>query len=232
MAEIVLGRPNDRIALPIRQAICFGRTGAPVFWIQEGVLKQRAPACRLIIPIAATQPDGSVHFSRVSVSKLSTPLALPKGTLSVEADPHFEVLHSTPEMELAATESIQVTRVEWAASSQGPMGARRLIDEGLKSLKGPDRYAVEFRLRYYHAQVLYRDKDYSESAAEADWALACVTRRESLLASVYQLLMYDYAAIKDIPMSIWDAKSELIAETQHGTRTQISLSASSWLASH
>jgi tetratricopeptide (TPR) repeat protein len=189
------------------------RAGAPqlsVQWTQEGkslncAILQEAPAYRLTLPIRIRFQDGTAVVREVEVRDPRTELnlAVTGRVEGVDLDPDYEVFHAEPESKAEA-----LALRFWAKGNVLQMRGKNAqaieaFEEGLRNLPTPDRYGVEFQLRFTLARVHQRAGRLPEAKREYDAALACPLRRANDLPWLYVRLAEIAKTQKDSDRLTW-----------------------------
>jgi hypothetical protein len=216
--------------------------GAPslaVKWSQSGSdlsgsLIQIAEIYRFHVSLAIRTEDGKEQRIRMEVPGANTPFHVKVAgrVTAVAIDPDFELLHYAAELESEVKALLDPIRANWYFVAGQAMDAVAIVQKDLKQLPQPDRYGVEFVLRYYNAQILEFNKKYPEAIAEVQAALNCTTRREYMVPECNQLLMKLAVENGDLNLARQAARSAIQSEKTLGQSTAISMVAQEWLRQH
>jgi aminopeptidase N len=220
----------------------YTRPGAPLLdfsWHQQGdqlsvVIKQTAPAYRLTVPLCIRFESGRVEVEEVKTASTESPFSFPAKDKVAEVllDPHFQVLHFTPDSKAQADVLTPATKAEWLGNKGDFMNAANTLALAEKVLKDADPFGLEFSVRYHLAQFKYRMGDNVSAKKEADLALACPAKIDKYLPLLLQLLMYIDEKNKDDAGARWAATALVQAEKRMGQRTSLTQTAEDWLAKH
>ncbi|HEX8161245.1 MAG TPA: M1 family aminopeptidase [Pyrinomonadaceae bacterium] len=190
----------------------FERAGAPdwrLTWKQEGAtlrgaVSQSPPYYRAAVEVRVAG-DGRRELTRaLEIRGARTEFAAPVNfsARSVVVDPHFLVLHWTPEYRAEAEALAGYTRANKLRSEGKNDEAQAVLAAALAHTPVPDLYDAEFLLRYSLARSLVAQKKWGEARAQLEAALASPTRRPNLLPWAYYLLartakeLHDEAALR------------------------------------
>jgi len=200
----------------------FDRTGAPdvaVEWAPSGrtargAIVQRGAPYRLDIEVALIGARDSVT-KRIAIDGARTPFAFdaPFDIERIELDPHFEILHWTPEYRAEAEAFVDYTRASAQLSAGDAKAAEALFVAGLERAPANERYGVRFRLELGYARVLRDRGDLAQAKAHLTAALGAPVRPADYLPWAYARLAqiaseeHDQAAVVRYAQAAIDAEA-------------------------
>lgn len=210
----------------------FERTGAPdwkLTWKQEsktlrGTITQQPPFYLASVEIEAANTDGSRRTTRtVEITGTQTEFVwkLDFQVKSVELDPHFLVLHWTPEYQAEATDLAEYTKANLKRTQGKFDEAQKDFLSALERIPSPDRYGAEFTVRYGLARVLMSQKKWSEARTQLETAVACPTRRAEILPRAYLQLARAAKELKDEVTLKRAVNAAISADSAIGGRTGV-----------
>jgi len=173
----------------------FEQTGAPdwrLAWEQvgktlRGTIYQDAPYYRATLDILAESKTRQQIVKTVEVSGPRTDFTWSADfpVSSMTLDPHFLVLHWTPEYRAQANALAAVTRGydKFATGKSGE--AYKELETGLDHVPDPDHYGVRFELEFSLARLLIKDDKNEEAKQHLLKALASPSFRSEDLPWVY-----------------------------------------------
>lgn len=174
----------------------FERPGLPVVWTtwnQTGDaitvdLHQSNPLYHLHMPLVLTFKDGATKRRNVDFDTESASVTIKdtRSLLSAELDPNHETLHSTPKLRDRAKALQTYEQVDFFDSLLGKRLERNqaLID-ALDNLPKPDKYGVEFHLRFTLGGNLRTQGKLKEAREQLERALACPVRNDDFVPLAY-----------------------------------------------
>jgi len=196
----------DQFALAVKQGAgvridrffseWFDRTGAPgwqVTWRQSrgGMLRieitQSPPYYRVSTEVEVRSTDFRRLARKIEIRDERTEIAMPVDfrVQSVVLDPHYLVLHQTPEYSAEAS----VLATYYMAGNEREQGklaeAEGRLKKGLNQLTEPDLNGARFMYEYGLAQISSQRKMPKEARKHLEAALASPTRRADKLPWVY-----------------------------------------------
>lgn len=185
----------------------FERTGAPdwkLTWKQagpalHGAITQTAPYYRASVEIEAGGKHNQKLIRTVEVNGPETKFDWPIDfeVESVELDPHFHLLHWTPQYRAEATALINWTRGIDMLANNKLEEALRQFNDGLQQVPSRDVYGVRFELEYGIARVLIKQTKMEEAREHLKLALASPSQRAEDLPWVYAALATVASALHD-----------------------------------
>jgi aminopeptidase N len=201
----------------------FARTGAPdwsVEWSQagdrvSGVIAQRGEPYDLELDVQLTGARGETVTRRVSIAGATTRFDVAAGfpVRQVELDPHYTVLHWTPEYRAEAEALVDVTRARSRFSAGDPAAAAAIYADALATrVPADDRYGVRFSLELGYGDMLRRQDKLAEAKTHLLAALEAPVKPASRLPWAYVLLARIAAAEKDAAALATYAKAATDAE--------------------
>jgi hypothetical protein len=176
----------------------FQRTGAPewqIDWNQngadlEGMITQTAPYYRATLDVLVTGKEGQHELHSVEARSLRTTIRFRVDfpVLSVVIDPHFRVLHWTPEYHAVARAMAPYTRQLKKQQLGQPADLQKGLKESVDRVPTPDMYAIRSQLEFTWAQLLMEQSRWAEARAHLERALASPTRPKGDLPWMYYRL--------------------------------------------
>jgi len=203
----------------------FDRTGAPD-WTAEwtaaghtvrGVVLQRGAPYHLDVEVVLSGGRDAVT-RRIALDGPRTPFALeaPFDVARVELDPHFAVLHWTPEYHAEADALVDATRAYAKRLTGDTPAALALLDAGLARVPEVDRYGVRFALELSYGSLLRKTGDLPQAKLHLAAALAAPVRPADKLPWVYVTLAQIAATEHDRDAVARYAKAAVDAEAASG----------------
>lgn len=186
------------------------------------VLTQSEPYFRLEVPLQVEYPDGTAVVHSAGITEGRTEIELPAaGTVhSVRLDPHFTILHATPEQWAEAESRRFVTRAKLLWEDDDVDQALAVLRDGLEEVPEPDVWGVEFLTRLHIGWIHQEAGRLDEASAEYDLALGCAIRPADHVARLYLNLAALARERGDEARVRWAAKNVLTAEASLGTETE------------
>ena len=179
----------------------FERKGAPnwqISWQQiggeiRGTITQSAPFYRSKLEIEVRGINGETATHILQVSDANTAFHWPTAfqARDVVLDPHFRVLHWTPELRAQATALGPILHADYLCDTKAWDEAEALLRKALENVPLPDKFAARFWAEQDLARVFIGRKNWQEAQAHLDAALMSPTRDETRLSVVY----YYYAVV-------------------------------------
>jgi hypothetical protein len=207
----------------------FEQTGAPdwqLSWKQDGkslhgTISQTAPYYTATIDILAEGKDQKPLTRSVTVAGARTEFSWPVDFAvdRVTLDPHFLVLHWTPEYRAEAGALVPVTRGYDKVGAGKSAEAYREFEAGLDHVPDPDHYGVRFELELGLARLLIRDKKMEEAKQHLLKALASPSSRPEDLPWAYYSLARVARALNDDALFRSAIESVRTADLAAGGRT-------------
>ncbi len=185
----------------------FDRKGAPewqVSWQPDGhtvrgTITQSAPYFRATVEVLIEGDDYQTALQTVELRSERTEFVFPLTfrARSLTVDPHFFVLHRTPEWRALQPAFRANLRARDARDKQQSEEAETILREALAAVTEPDLYGVRFSLEFAMGQLLVDRKRFAEAKTHLQSALAQPTRRKELLARVYVSLAHAAKGLND-----------------------------------
>ncbi len=216
----------------------FERTGAPswsVDWKQighsvEGAIVQPDQPYTLDVDVVFAGGDRSeTHRVAIGGARTSFSIAIPFTVEQVDIDPHFTVLHWTPEYRAEANAVVDFTR-GWEKLGEGDdAGAGALFAAALPRVPAIDRHGLRFLLEIGSAYSLENRKKDEEAERHLISALAAPVRPPDLLPNAYGLLARMADRKHDLEKLALYANAAATAERTTGVVTGAAASAAALL---
>lgn len=188
------------------------------------VVTQSAPSFRLDLPIQVEFSDGTAvtHVAEVARGRTEVEISAEKTVHSVRLDPHYTILHATPEQWAEAQARRFVTRGKMLWEDDETDEALALFREGLESVSELDTHGTEFLLRLHIGWIHQQQGRFDEAMGEYERALACVVRPPDQLARLYVNIAAVAREQADHRRAEWAARNALIAERVVGKESEAS----------
>jgi aminopeptidase N len=185
----------------------FDRTGAPdwtVEWTQAqkrvtGVIRQRGEPYTLEVDVALTGAGGQTLHRVVAIAGPETRFTLDAGfpVRTLEVDPHYTILHWTPEYRAKAAALADATRASERRSAGDLDGAAAIYTAALARTSGDDPHGVRFTLELGYGDLLRKQDKLAEAKQHLLAAVAAKVRPAHRLPWAYFILAQVAAAEKD-----------------------------------
>ncbi|MDT4896155.1 MAG: hypothetical protein QOH25_1232 [Acidobacteriota bacterium] len=183
------------------------QTGAPAWeltWKQEGgqlrgVITQPAPYYRVTLEVQIEESNQKAQLRTIEVSGPRTEFNWPVklNVRSVALDPHFLVLHWTPDYLAEAAGLAGYTRGRFKLNENKLIEAGEEFRKALEKVTVPDLHSVRFLLENGLDIVYYNQKNWKEAQAHFEAALASPSRRADQIPFVYLRLARIARELKD-----------------------------------
>lgn len=200
----------------------FDRPGLPILsmdWEQTSgrlrcAVTQSTPVFRLDIPLQIEFVDGTTIMQSVPTESATREIEIPIDleVHEVRVDPHYTVLHATPEQwaEAEAMRHVTTGKMMWDEDEFDE--ALAVFREGLEQLPEVDAYGIGFMLRL-HIGWLHQDRGrFPDALAEYELALDEAVRPAEFLARLYLNLATTAKELGDVERMVWAAKRVLDIE--------------------
>jgi len=208
----------------------FDREGAPrwdVSWtLQRGrltvAIAQSPPTYHVNVELAITTVNGT-RSRRIALTDAVTNYtsAEADSVIGVQVDPHFRVLHQTPEYAAEATALVPDTRARLLLQAGRKAEAESLLVHALPAVNAPDVYGAEFLIASTLARFAEDRNDWQTAASLAERALAAPVRRPDVLPFTYLRLARVSARIERWERAAAAARAALVAHAASGSRAGI-----------
>lgn len=211
----------------------FERTGAPdwlLTWKQEGdrvrgIISQSTPYYRASVEMQIVSEDGQRLAQTVEIRGPRTPFDWPVKfrAQSVLLDPHFLVLHWTPEYRALAAALVPLTRIQINPEMYRADKAEevdKILREALDRVPLPDLYGVRFMLEYGWGLMFFYQGRWKEVKQHYEAALASSTRAD-MLPEVYLQLALAAKELRDEVTLRRAAESAISADKAIGVKTGV-----------
>jgi hypothetical protein len=204
----------------------FDRTGAPAFAVEwtpsgrsaRGAVVQDGAPYTLDVEVALSGAGHTVS-RRLAIAGPRTAFAFdaPFDIERIELDPHFEILHWTPDYRAEADAVVDYTRAT-AKHIAGDPAAAELYAAGLARVPADDRFAVRFQLELGYARLLRASGKPAEARAHLEAAVAAPVRLPAALPFAYLALAQLASADHDRAAAARYAEAAQQAEAASGQR--------------
>ncbi len=185
----------------------FERKGAPeweVNWQQEGdtvrgTITQAQPYYRATVELLLEGDDYQTAVQTVELRSERTAFALPIkfSVRALTVDPHYLVLHRTPELQALRPAMGAQARASIERNKKQFDSAEKILREALEKERDPDLYGARFTLLVALGQVFLEQKRFTEAQAHLQRALANPSRRAQLLPRAYLYLAQAAKGLSD-----------------------------------
>jgi tetratricopeptide (TPR) repeat protein len=131
--------------------------------------------------------DGSSTATEISLTSLSQTYLLParQKVASVQVDPNFTVLHSTPDLQRKAKDFKLITEATFARFRSNPKLSEEKLLNALAQLPKPDSFGVEFSAHTGLGRIYLNDKQYQLAKERYEMAFRCPVRDAAALPHAY-----------------------------------------------
>lgn len=171
------------------------REGVPdwrLIWSQDGArlrgaVSQTPPFYRADVEVRAEGKDGQRLTRIIRINGPRTEFLWPVNfkVRSLTLDPHFLILHWTPEYKAEAEALAPYTQASRTLSEGKFSQADEEFSAALARVSEPDIYGARFMLEYGQAMVYYNEKKWGEARTHLMAALASPSRRADQLSRLY-----------------------------------------------
>lgn len=185
---------------------------------------QSAPPVRLDVPLQVEFSDGTalMHSAKVSDERTDIEIPTEKTVHSVQLDPHYTILHATPELWAEAEARRFVTRGKLLWEDDDVDQALEVFMRGLEQIQEVDVWGIEFLTRLHIGWIHQEQGRLDEALTEYEMALASAIRPADYLARLY----LNFAAIArergDHERLLWATRNVFTAERLLGKETETS----------
>ena len=204
----------------------FDRKGAPEWeltWQQDadsvrGVITQAQPYYRARVEVAIEGDDYQTSLQTVELRGERTEFAFPVKFRArrVAVDPHYLVLHRTPQMRALKSAFSANLRARGERDKKRYDEAEKLLREALAKEKDPDLYGARFSLEVALGQLFAEQLKFAEARAMLLSALARPSRRADLLPWAYLSLAKVAREMRDEAMLNDAVSGAVSAEAAYG----------------
>lgn len=210
----------------------FEQAGAPNWetsWKQtagtvKGAVTQAEPFYRatLEIELRGVNAERLTQILTVDGARTEFEWRVPFQVREIALDPHFKVLHWTPELRAQALARGPALKAD-SLFDQGKLDeAEALLRKQLESLQTPDYYGERFWDERMLARVLSKRKNWQAAEAQFDRALAEPSRDERELPLVYWEYAKAAKELKDDGKLKWAARCAMDADKERLYEPQLS----------
>lgn len=185
----------------------FERKGAPewdVSWRQadntvRGTITQPQPYFRATVEVLIEGDDYQTAVQSVELRSERTDFSFPVKfpVRAVTVDPHYLVLHRTPELRALRPAMGAQVRASLERNKKQFDTAENILRDALEKETDPDIYGARFTLLVSLAQVFLEQKKFAEAKANLQAALANPSRRADLLPRAYLYLAQAAKGLQD-----------------------------------
>jgi hypothetical protein len=208
----------------------FEREGAPrwdVSWEQERgrvtvVVNQSPPAYRVNLELEVVTVRGT-HLRTIRLTDPVTRFVFAETDRLVELrlDPHYRVLHWTPEYAAEAAALVPDTKSRLMLQEGRTAEAESLLVHALASVAEPDVYGTTFRIANTLARLAEDRREWKSAADLAERAIASPSRRPDILPFTYLRLARVSARLDRWERVAFAARAALAADAAAGSRAGI-----------
>jgi tetratricopeptide (TPR) repeat protein len=208
------------------------RPSLPTLWLEWSqvgsrlklVVRQSAFAFRLEVPLQVEFSDGTAVIDSATIEGERTEVDITTDKLvhTVRLDPHYTILHATPEQWAEAEARRFVTKGTLLREDEDLDQALDMFREGLEQVDEVDVWGVEFLLRLHIGWLHQEEERFDEALAEYERALACAIRPADHLARLYLNLATIAKDRGDPERGVWAAKNAVTVERSLGNHTEVS----------
>jgi aminopeptidase N len=210
----------------------FERAGAPEWnfeWRQEGntlrgIITQSPPFYRATVELLIEGDDNRNFVRSVELRGERTELTLPVNfrVRAATVDPHFLVLHRTPEYRALRSAMGAYLRSNIEREQGKFDAAERLLREALAQEATPDLYGSHFTLELGLGQLLLAQNKFAEAKEHLEAAIASPSRRANVLPWAYFYLARVAKELNDVILLRRAVDGAITADTGVGGRTGVS----------
>ena len=218
----------------------FDRTGAPrwdVSWLQHGdttdvTIVQAPPAYHLRVELEWTTARGTVRSREVLLNGVETHVRIPERdtVTAVQVDPHYRILHQTPEYSAESSDLVPDTRARLLMQDGRTAEAEAILSRALDRAPAPDAYAVTFSVANALARIAEDRQDWSAASDLAEHAVEAPTRRVDLLPFTYLRLARASKHLGRWERAAFASRAALSAAVSAGDTTGVAAAAEHLLA--
>jgi aminopeptidase N len=218
----------------------FDRTGAPrwdVSWTQhhdttQVTIAQKAPVYHLRVELEWTTARGTTHSREIVLQDLVTRVRLgERDTITaVRVDPHYRILHETPEYAAEAAALVPDTRARLLMQDGRTAEAEAILSRAIDRPADPDAYAVTYSVANALARIAEDRRDWRKASEMAERAISAPTRRADLLPFTYLRLARVSKQLGRWERSAFASRAALSAAAAAGDTTGVAAAAERLLA--
>jgi hypothetical protein len=209
----------------------FDREGAPrwdLSWTQERgrlavMIAQSPPAYHLSLELETVALSGT-HERTIRLTGPVTQLGFAEAdtVVAVRLDPHYRVLHWTPEYVAEATALAPETRSRLMLQEGRTAEAEALLVHALAAVTEPDVYGATFLITNALARLAEGRSDWKSAAALTERAIEAPTRKPEVLPFTYLRLARVSARLGRWERVAFAARAALTADAAAGSLAGIS----------
>jgi hypothetical protein len=185
----------------------FERKGAPEWdlsWQQvgntvRGTIIQPQPYFRAAVEVLIEGDDYQTALQTVDLRSEHTAFSFPVTfpVRQVTIDPHYLVLHRTPELRALRPAMSAHARASLERNKKQFDSAEKILREALEKETDPDIYGARFTLLVSLGQVFLEQKKFAEAKTYLQMALATASRRAQVLPRAYLYLAQAAKGLND-----------------------------------
>ena len=208
----------------------FEREGAPrwdVTWRQDRgrltvEVAQPSPAYHVTLELEIVTVKGThVRTIRLTGPLTRSVFAEADSLIDVRLDPHYRVLHWTPEYAAEAAALVPDTRSRMMLQEGRTAEAETLLVHALGGVKEPDVYGATFVIASTLARLAEGRSDWKSAATLAERAIASPTRRPDILPFTYLRLARVSARLGRWERVAFAARGAIAADAASGSRAGV-----------
>lgn len=210
----------------------FDSPGLPILslaWAQsEGRLQckvtQSAQVSRLDVPLQIEFSDGDTLIHSVPLDGMTEDVEIQtdREVHAVRLDPHYTILHATPEQWTEAEARRYLTKGKMIWDEDEPDHALAVFHEGLELIPEADPHGIEFLLRLHIGWLRQERGEFNEALAEYELAVDQAVRPADFLSRLYLNLATVAQELGDSKRKWWAARNALNIESSLGKETELS----------
>ena len=218
----------------------FDRTGAPrwdVSWLQhhdttDVTIVQMPPAYHVRVEVEWTTARGTTRSREVLLHDVETQVRITERdtVTGVQVDPHYRILHETPEYSAEAAALVPDTRARLLLQDGRTAEAEAILWRALDPAPVPDIYAVTFSVANALARIAEDRQDWSAVSDLAERAVEAPTRRADLLPFTYMRLARASNHLGRWKRAAFASRAALSAAVSAGDTTGVAAAAERLLA--
>ena len=188
------------------------------------VVAQSAPAIRLDVPLQVEFSDGTalMYAAKISQERADLEIHTEKTVHSVHLDPHYTILHATPEQWAEAEAGRFVTRGKLLWEDDDVDQALKVFMQGLEQLPEVDVWGIEFLTRLHIGWIHQEQGRLDEAMTEYETALASAIRPVDYLARLYLNFAVIARERGDHERVLWATRNVFTSERLLGEETEMS----------
>ena len=184
-------------------------------------MTQTAPYYRARLDILLRDDDNHHYAESLEVDGARTEIQIPANfrVTQVLLDPHFHVLHWTPEFHSESDALVQVTRARFERLEGKKAKATIDFEAALAAVKTPDTWGVTFRAEGELGRIAMSDQQWPDAKTHFMAALSAPVRPEDELPVVFLRLATVAQRLNDPSLLHWAISGAVTADSQLANRT-------------